>query len=423
MNTEQLHAAISDHVDTEFEQACAFLAELVRVPTDNPPGDCAAHALKARELLVALGHDVEMYAVPAETVRAAGMISATNLVLRHRFAEDGPCIALNAHGDVVPPGLGWTVDPYGAVIKDSAEHGPEMFGRGVAVSKSDFATYTFALRALQKLVAAQGLQLKGSIELHLTYDEEVGGEIGPRWLLDQGISKPDYALSAGFSYAVTTAHNGCLHLEVTVHGKQGHAAKPESGIDALEAATGILNALYASRAALKEQHSQTIGIDSPTLNIGLISGGINTNVVPDKVTFRIDRRMIPEESVERAEESLRRLIDTTAAQFPGIRVEIRRIMLALPLVKLPGAEKLTEALQRNGKAFFGVDIAEHGVPLYTDARHYTAARIPTVLYGAGPRTLAEANGHGADEKLRLADLRRATKTVASALAELLGQAG
>ncbi len=95
------------------------------------------------------------------------------------------------------------------------------------------------------------------------------------------------------------------------------------------------------------------------------------------------------------------------------------MLLALPLVKLPGAELLTGALQRNGEHFFGTPIAEHGVPLYTDARHYTEAGIPTVLYGAGPRTLAEAHGHAADECLRLNDLRKATKTVACTLLELL----
>ena len=113
------------------------------------------------------------------------------------------------------------------------------------------------------------------------------------------------------------------------------------------------------------------------------------------------------------------LIEAEAAKIPGIRIEIRRIMLSLPLVKLPGAEKIVTALQARGAQFLGVDIIEHGVPLYTDARHYTAAGIPTVLYGAGPRTLAEANGHGADENLRLEDLRSATKTVAAALADLL----
>ncbi len=145
-------------------------------------------------------------------------------------------------------------------------------------------------------------------------------------------------------------------------------------------------------------------------------------MVPDRVTFRIDRRIIPEESPAAAEAELRALIERSAGRCSGIRVEIRRILLALPLVPLPGAEKLTQALRTRGAEFFDSGIGEHGVPLYTDARHYTAAGIPTVLYGAGPRTLKEANGHGADECLRLNDLRRATATVACALADLLGAA-
>jgi len=420
--TESIRDTISRSVDTRFDAECAFLAELVKVPSDNPPGDCAAHARRARELIEKLGLDVEAHPVPAELVHANGMIAATNLIVRQRFGSGGPTIALNAHGDVVPPGEGWTHDPYASVVEQDAQHGATMYGRGVAVSKSDFATYTFALLSLREL-AAQDAKFNGAIELHLTYDEEAGGEIGPRWLLEQGLTKPDYAISAGFSYAVTTAHNGCLHLEVTVRGKQGHAAMPERGVDAIAATTQILSALYASREALKARKSNTTGIAHPTLNVGLIEGGINTNVVPDRVTFRIDRRIIPEESPAAAESELRGLIENEAAKIPGIRVEIKRILLSLPLLKLPGAERMTQALQKHGAHYFGTPIAEHGVPLYTDARHYTAAGIPTVLYGAGPRTLAEANGHAADEKLRLEDLRRATKTVAATLAELLGAAG
>ncbi|MEP7311212.1 MAG: M20/M25/M40 family metallo-hydrolase [Pseudomonadota bacterium] len=410
---------ITRWVDRHFAAECAFLAAMVRMPTDNPPGDCAAHAVETARQLQALGFKVEVHPLPQATVAAAGMISATNLIVRVAFGKGGPCIALNAHGDVVPPGQGWTQDPYGAAIIEDPLHGPVMVGRGVAVSKSDFATYSYALLALQAL-AASGVALAGSVELHLTYDEETGGDIGPRWLLEQGLTKPDYAIGAGFSYAVTTAHNGCLHLAVTVRGRVGHAAMPESGIDALAAATQILTELYVSREALKSRHSKVKGIDHPTLNVGLIEGGINTNVVPDRVSFRIDRRIIPEESPQQAEEELRALLQAAAARCaPGISIDIRRILLALPLPQLPGAEKLTQALQRNGQVFFGTAIAEHGVPLYTDARHYTAAGIPTVLYGAGPRTLQEANGHGADECLRLHDLRHATETVAAALAELL----
>jgi acetylornithine deacetylase/succinyl-diaminopimelate desuccinylase-like protein len=414
-----LDAALGPIVARDFDRECAFLAELVRVPTDNPPGDCAAHAQAARTRLEELGFTVEAHPVPAPAVAAAGMISATNLIVRHRFADEGPCIALNAHGDVVAPGAGWTQAPYGAAVLDDPAWGPTMYGRGVAVSKSDFATYAFALRALQQLERGKQARLKGSVELHFTYDEETGGDIGPRWLLEQGLSRPDYAICAGFSYAVTSAHNGCLHLEVIVHGRQGHAAMPESGIDALAAATGILEAIYSSRAALKTRRSGITGISHPTLNVGLIQGGINTNVVPDRVVFRIDRRIIPEEDPQAAEAELRALILEAGAAFAGIRVELRRVLLAEPLKKLPGSERLTQALQRHGEHFLGVPVGEHGVPLYTDARHYAAAGIPTVLYGAGPRTLAEAHGHAADECLRLNDLKAATATIAATLGELL----
>jgi succinyl-diaminopimelate desuccinylase len=323
-------------------------------------------------------------------------------------------IALNAHGDVVAPGLGWSSDPYGAEIRDG-----RMYGRGVAVSKSDFATYAYALLALKEM----GAPLAGTVELHFTYDEEAGGEIGPKWLLDRGLTKPDFAVSAGFAYGVTTAHNGCLHVAVEVLGKSAHAARPDTGHDALEAATGIMSGLYEMRKAFAARRSTVPGIDSPTMVIGLISGGINTNVVPDKVEFRIDRRMIPEENPAEAERALLDGIAALAAQWPHVEVRTRRILLSLPLVPVPGQEKLVEAIRRSARVVLGEDIEPHGVPIYTDARHYSTRGIPTVLYGAGPRDFLEANGHRADENLKLADLRFATEVVARTLLDMLGGDG
>jgi acetylornithine deacetylase/succinyl-diaminopimelate desuccinylase-like protein len=290
-----------------------------------------------------------------------------------------------------------------------------MYGRGVAVSKSDFATYTFALLAL----AAAGEPLAGTVELHLTYDEEAGGEIGPKWLLEEGISRPDYAIGAGFSYAVVNAHNGCLHLEVEVRGRSAHAAMPFTGIDALEAATHLLSALYAWRRGLAARVSAIPGIGSPQLTVGLIQGGINTNVVPDRVRFRLDRRMIPEEDPAAVEAELRQVIEQAARAFPAARVELRRILLAEPLTPLPGSERLTEVVCRHASRIMGEPVAAKGVPLYTDARHYAAAGVPIILYGAGPHTIEEANAHRADERLPLADLYKATEVVAQSLFDLL----
>jgi succinyl-diaminopimelate desuccinylase len=418
--SDSARAVVNAFLEREFIRQVEFLAELVHVPSDNPPGDCAMPAERAHELLEhLLDLEVETDIVPDAMVKANGMISATNLIVRRRFGQGaGPTIALNAHGDVVPPGQGWSHDPYGGEIIDDPDHGLVMFGRGVAVSKSDFATYTWALLALVEL-EKQGVALQGAVELHFTYDEELGGNLGPKRLLAERLSNPDLAICAGFSYGITSAHNGCLHLEIVVNGKSGHAAIPSTGVDALEAATHILNALYAHRAELALVHSRVPGISTPTLNIGLIQGGINTNVVPDRVTLRLDRRIIPEESPTEAEEKLRALIEHAVADRPGITLEIHRILRAAPLQELPGAAPMIAALRKHAEKEFGVPIGVQGVPLHTDARHYSAAGIPTVLYGAGPRTLQEANGHGADECLRLSDLKKATAVVTLALADLL----
>jgi acetylornithine deacetylase/succinyl-diaminopimelate desuccinylase-like protein len=397
-------------VDALQPEAVRFLAELVKVPSDNPPGDCAPHAKRAQVLLEKLGFAVESFPVPDKLVKANGMISATNLIVRRKYAKGGPTVVFNAHGDVVAPGGGWTHDPYGAEIVDGV-----MYGRGVAVSKSDFATYAFALLALEKSHAP----LAGTVELHFTYDEEAGGEIGPKWILDEGLSKPDFAVSAGFSYSVVTHHNGVLHLEVTVHGKSAHAARPDTGVDALEAATALLAAIYGHRKTLAARKSKVTGIESPSVVVGLIAGGINTNVVPDKVALRIDRRIIPEENPAEVESELRSVLTEAAKARPEVRVEIKRIMLAVPFKPVGAAGKLAGVFQAAAEAEFSVPVLRNGVPIYTDARHYAAAGIPTILYGAGPRSLLEANGHRADEKLVLEDLRKATRTVARAVAELL----
>jgi succinyl-diaminopimelate desuccinylase len=431
--------SIDSSIASHFDDEVRFLQALVRIPTDTPPGNNAPHADRTAELLTELGFEVEKHVVPAPAVKKAGLQSITNLIVRHRFSSYGPTIALNAHGDVVPPGEGWTHEPYGAEIVypspagtpavpqgDAAGLGSgpaprlvdgKLYGRAAAVSKSDFATYTFALLALKH----SGLPLKGAVELHFTYDEEFGGELGPGWLLKQGLTKPDFLIAAGFSYQVVTAHNGCLQMEVTLHGLASHAAYPSTGIDALQAANKLLTSLYAHNDVLKTRLSQVPGITHPYLNVGRIEGGSNTNVVPGKVVLKLDRRMIPEENPAAVEAEVRALIEAAVAQSPGVKLEIKRLLLANSMKPLPGAAPLIAALQKHGEAVFGEPIPTSGTPLYTDVRLYTAHGIPAAIYGAGPRTVLESNAKRADEHLVLEDLRRATQVVARTLAELLAR--
>ena len=403
------YAPLDAWIDQHFDEEIAFLQALIRVPTDTPPGNNTPHAERTAVLLEAMGLAVEKHPVPAAEVSAAGMESITNLVVRRQYGP-GKTIALNAHGDVVPPGDGWTHAPYGGEIADG-----HIFGRATAVSKGDFASFTFAVRALESL----GLPLQGAVELHFTYDEEFGGELGPGWLLKNNIVKPDLMIAAGFSYQVVTAHNGCLQMEVTVHGKMAHAAIPTSGVDALQGGVQILNALYAQNMLYQQVTSNVEGITHPYLNVGTIQGGTNTNVVPGKVTFKLDRRMIPEENPVEVEANIRQLIADAAARQPGITVDIKRLLLAHSMQPLPGNQPLVDAIQKHGLAVFGEPIPAMGTPLYTDVRLYAAAGIPGVIYGAGPRTVLESHAKRADERLSLEDLRRATKVIARTLADLL----
>jgi len=404
------HIRLDTWIDAHFDEELRFLQSLIQVPTDTPPGNNAPHAERAADLLDAMGLHTERHPVPMDLVHAAGLQSVTNLVVRRRYG-DGPTIALNAHGDVVPPGDGWTQDPYGGAVVDGS-----IYGRAAAVSKSDFATYAFAVRAIEAL----GYPLKGGVDLLFTYDEEFGGEVGPAWLLAHKLTNPDLVIAAGFSYQVITAHNGCLQMEVTVHGQMAHAAIPESGVDALQGATHILSALYAQNSLYRAISSQVDGITHPYLNVGLIEGGTNTNVVPGRISFKLDRRMIPEEDPAQVEADIRRVITQAAAHMPGVTVDIRRMLLAKALQPLPGNQALVDTLQFHASAVFGEPVPALGTPLYTDARIFCEAGIPSVLYGAGPRTVRESHAKRADERLALDDLRRATQVIARTLLDLLG---
>ncbi len=406
----ELYAKLDQWIDQHFDEQVKFLQAVIQVPTDTPPGNNTPHALHTAELLKSFDMQAVPHAVPQDIVHAAGLESITNLIVKRQYGQGGKTLALNAHGDVVPPGDGWTFPPYAGEIHDG-----RIYGRAAAVSKCDFSTYVFAVRALEAL----GVPLAGRIELQFTYDEEFGGELGPGWLLKNHLTKPDIAIAAGFSYQIITAHNGCLQFEVTVHGKMGHAAVPTSGVDALQAAVKIMNALYALNEDYKSIQSTVPGINHPYLNIGWIEGGTNTNVIPGKVVLKLDRRMIPEEDPAQVEQSIRATIDQVWKALPGIQVETKRLLLARALKPLPGSTGLVHALQQHAELLFGEKVPACGTPLYADARLYCEAGIPVVLYGAGPRTVEESRAKQPDERLELEDLRRATKVIARTCLDMM----
>lgn len=417
MSDDVQNQALDQWIDDHFDEQVRFLQALIQVPTDTPPGNNTPHADLTATLLKDFGFDAKKFIMPSDKVKKNGLESITNLIVRRHYGgvgSGGKTVALNAHGDVVPPGEDWTHDPYGGKVVDG-----KIYGRAAAVSKCDFSTYSFAVRALEAVAKPSA----GGVELHFTYDEEFGGELGPGWLLANGHTQPDLMIAAGFSYQVITAHNGCLQLEVTIRGVMAHAAIPESGVDALQGANILMTALYAQNDVLKKICSSVVGITHPYLNIGMITGGTNTNVIPGKVIIKLDRRMIPEEDPTVVEADLRHLIESSVADCNAlglaVRADIKRLLLCNAMYPLAGNKPLVDALQKHGEAVFGEPIPALGTPLYTDVRLYVERGIPSVMYGAGPRTVLESNAKRADEHLVLEDLRRATKVVARVLRDLL----
>ena len=333
-------------VDAHFDEEVRFLQELVRVPTDTPPGNNAPHAERTAELLRAFGMQAEAHPVPEQEVRDYGLQSITNLIVRREYGP-GRRVALNAHGDVVPPGEGWRHDPYGAQIEDGNLYAPRPSakrlrqlhlrraragGRGrAAMARSSCISPT--TRNSAACWDRAGLRLA---------DQARPADRG-RLQLRRGVGAQ--RLPADGSHRAR--RNGARGRARDRRGRAaGRGPDPERAVRA--------------ERALSRGPLAGAGHHPPYLNVGRIEGGTNTNVVPGKVSFKLDRRMIPEENAAEVEADIHRVIEDAAATFPGIRVEIKRLLLANAMRPLPGNKPLVDAIQRHGREIFGEDIPALG---------------------------------------------------------------
>jgi succinyl-diaminopimelate desuccinylase len=402
--------AVVHHVDSQRARQTDFLLELARESAENPPGHCARDAARAALLLEQLGFTVERHPVPKYLVKAREMLSVTNLIVRRRFGA-GPIVALHAHGDVLPERSPGTRRG-GPEIRDGQVH-----GQGLADSKFDFATYAFALRALEQAADAHGLQLGGTVELHFTYDDQAGGELGPKWLLDSGRARPDYVIGTGSSAEITQAHNGFLHMEVSV--RAPNAGDSRSTLE-LSAATKLVKPVYELHDRCSSLRSSIPGIAPPSIALGFVREEADPG--SDAFRFCIDRCLIPEEDPDDVERELVDAISAAAQPLADVIVSCRRTHLIPPVSARPGQGRLIGLIRRHGRAITGGDLTVRGRPFYSGIRHYHAAGIPAVSYGAGPSLDIDAEGEDGAASLKLDDMRNATAVVALAVADLVGQA-
>jgi len=413
---------VLSEVDRAADEIVEFTADLVRIPTVNPPGeeyDACAHFL---------GDYLERHAFAVEYIAAEGRAEHTPRhprvnVVGSRRGGGGPVVHLNGHIDVVPPGDGWTVDPFGGLVRDG-----KIFGRGVCDMKAGIAAAVFAAEAIERA----GVRLPGTIEISGTVDEESGGFAGVAHLAETGrIAKgrTDFVIIPEPLNVdrICIGHRGVYWFEVTARGRIGHGSMPFLGISAIDGMGRLLEsvrdilmpALAARRTAVPVVPP---GARNATINTnGIVGGqpvdGIQTPCVADLCRAVFDRRFLIEEGFDAARQEIADLVARVAGEAGGVRFDVRDLMVVHP-TRTPDDSPVIASLDRSIRSVLGRPPELIASPGTYDHKH--VARIAGVPHcvAYGPGELEQA--HQPDEYCRIDDLVNATKVLALATLDLMG---
>src|SRR5260221_3091545 len=339
---------IFEEVDRATDEIVQFTVDLVRIPTVNPPGEdyeACAHFL---------GDFLQRRAFAIEYVAAEGRPEHTARhprvnVIGSRRGGPGPVVHLNGHIDVVPPGDGWTVDPFGGLVRDG-----RIYGRGVCDMKAGIAAAIFAAEA----IARAGVALPGTIEISGTVDEESGGFAGVAHLAQIGrIAKgrTDFVIIPEPLNVdrICIGHRGVYWFELTTRGRIAHGSMPFLGVSAIAGRTRVLQAIRRDlRPALAARTTAMPVVPDaarhPTINVNAIEcgqpiAGIQTPCVADHCRAVFDRRFLIEEGFAGAKDEITALITRALAETPGIEHHVRDLMVVEP-VRTPDGSPLVGAL-------------------------------------------------------------------------------
>ncbi|HEY7286420.1 MAG TPA: acetylornithine deacetylase/succinyl-diaminopimelate desuccinylase family protein [Vicinamibacterales bacterium] len=414
---------VVSQVDAATEEIVGFTRDLVRIPTINPPGDqYEACASFLGDDLSRRGYDVE-YIVAEGRPEHTPQHPRVNVVGARRGSSGGPVIHLNGHFDVVPPGSGWTVDPFGAVVRDG-----RIFGRGVCDMKAGIAAAIFAAEAITRA----GVALPGVIEISGTVDEESGGFAGVAHLARVGRisnARTDFVIIPEPLDVdrVCIGHRGVYWSELTTIGRIAHGSMPFLGVSAIDAMSDVLGAVQRElqpRLAKRVTAMPVVpdGARHATININGIDGGqpvdgIQTPCVADRCRVILDRRFLIEESFESVREELADLVARSIASSKGAEYVMRDLMIVDP-VRTPDDSPLVRALEDAIQRVLGRDARRVASPGTYDHKHVARiAGVPhCVAYGPGELELA----HQPDESCRIDDIVNATKVMALAVLDLMG---
>jgi succinyl-diaminopimelate desuccinylase len=410
-------------VEAAADETVAFAADLIRIPTVNPPGEAYEECARAiGERLRAVGFDVEYLPAegrPEHTTR----YPRVNVVGSWRGEAERPLVHLNGHFDVVPAGDGWTLDPFGGVVRDG-----RLYGRGSCDMKAGIAAAAYAAAAVRRA----GVTLPGTVEVSGTVDEESGGFAGVAWLAEHG------RLSAARTDCVIipepldvdricVGHRGVYWGELTMRGRIAHGSMPFLGVSAIDAMGRVLEDIRETlRPALAQRMTDVPVVPDaarhPTLNVNAIQGGqpfdgAQTPCVADRCRMIFDRRFLIEEGFDAARSELVALFDRAVAAVPGSRYDLRDLLVVHP-TRTPADSRLIAVLDRGIQRVLGRKATIVASPGTYDHKHVARiAGVPhCVAYGPGRLELA----HQPDEWCAIDELIDATKVLALAILGMTG---
>jgi succinyl-diaminopimelate desuccinylase len=409
-------------VERAADEIVQFTADLVRIPTVNPPGEeyepCARFL---GEFLDRRGFTVEYIAADGRPEHTARHPRVN--VIGSRRGGEGPVVHLNGHIDVVPAGDGWTVDPFGGLVRDG-----KIFGRGVCDMKAGLAAAVFAAEAIERA----GVRLPGTIEISGTVDEESGGFAGVAYLAETGRirkGRTDFVIIPEPLNVdrICIGHRGVYWFEVTAHGRIGHGSMPFLGVSAIDGIGRLLQSVRDELLPALASRRTAVPVVPPgarhaTINVNGIEGGqpvhgIQTPCVADLCRAVFDRRFLIEEGFDATKQEIAALVERVAGHANGVRFDVRDLMVVHP-TRTPDDSPVIGAIDRSIRSVLGKPAELIASPGTYDHKHVAriAGIADCVAYGPGELELA----HQPDEYCRIADLVNATKVIALATLDLMG---
>lgn len=379
---------------TATDDILEILRDLIGIPSGYPPGDSTAICAYAAGRLKKAGY---------ETTTISNNAPIDNVIAR--MGSGTPSIVFNAHVDTVAVSdrAEWDTDPFEATLVDGGVH-----GLGAGNCKGSMAVQIW----LAEEIARRGGPASGEVIFTFVGDEETLGPDGLAYLRETGAVKPDVLIcGAQTQLQAITEERGVIWIEITTSGTSAHAGEPQNGDSAISRMIRIINELE-NNLQPKLDDRQRGGLRS-TMSIGIIDGGTNTNAVPSACRIEIDRRLMPEESIEDAVSEIEDIV--SAAGEPAGTCSVKLLTGSQGFASPPDAPSIA-AFHSAIEQVTGSAPREVVAIGASDARYFADDDIVLMTFGPGHAK----DGHKANEFVPLDELEPAAKIQLSVIAEILG---